>query len=639
MKRIFLSVFTFFILLFGFNAHVVGMEESSQNKPILTSIPVFLGFSQEEVKKNSGKQNEYLGKLRSLASLLLVQEKLRKNVATISEVTDIMQDCLKDGSYYRTEFKYTDRPCRINQIPCGSEVVFADGDREREIFPDTFVLTTPEAKAAYLQAKNLLKVKNCSAFDRMERICNRQGLLTIEKTRNKLNSFIETLLSSENKELDALRKWLKHTCASEQRLEMIAEANSLLRQIIESHDPLFFERFPKTDMKEYYPIIKKNLDASGFIEIHLPSLYPLLGVNGKCIQFFEDCEDSDELPNFELYEEFRSVFIEPYTLANERLMQDKAIYAALYKELFSYFQDKTHKNRLELMKKYSKPLYLGEYLGANFPADPYTVVHEPQNLSSSSTDDTNEWIDDAKKGQIKNKKKAQAQQQQKQQKKKAAEKKGKEKRVQKLTVKAAPRRVDQKQQQKQQQVQKQNKAIIKYDERIMRWLDSAFLEQQNPNDRSILYHTFSFNEASRNFEADQFIIKYGVQVQRANRTHVHKMDTIYYMGGEIQYTRGERVGQRETVLFVICKDADGICYHRGFDRKEDSLFKEFETNEFEHHFPSLHDDQFCEKKSVNMKRNNVIKKDPVEGTFCIEIDDDENNGVTIVLYKPTFETN
>lgn len=610
---------------------VFGMEDTSEQKDLLlNNIPGLLGYSQKEVKNNKNKQSEYLKKLQLVASLTIIQEELRKKVGVISDTTNDMQESLKDF-FYRFGFVYTDRPCRVQQILCGSHIFFEDGNHESEIVPDTFVLTTADAKAAYLQAKNLLKIESLTASDRMEKILSKSGLASLDRTHNKLGLFIETLLAADNHELVALGKWLQHTRACEKQSKEVLSINTLLKEVALAHDPLFLRNTAGNQAaKTFGEKIEKEIEPIlGFVSSYLPAFKGLLGVSKSFIEFQESYTESDELPNFDRYEKLRSIFIKPYTLVNEKLQQSHTLYSVLQKELVSHLQDRTCKNRLELIKNYSRPLYPQSFVDSVFP----------EKLSSNNVvvnvDVTpDEWVGSAKKFESKRKNTDRSQQQQRN--KKVTQKKNQQKKSSNVqSAKKIEKEFDgEKEPQTSKNIIQQNSSPKKlpnviYDQRVLRWRDSAFLVEQNPDERSLLYHTMPF-------VVNQLNKLCGVRVKQANRTHPGREDTHYYMGGEIHYKKGERTGQKETVLFALCEDDSGIAYHVGWNPKEDSLFEVFATSEYDYKFPPSNYEPTFEKNTVVVNVNDEkFKAAYRESQFCYEVDD-AVNGVTIILFKPSF---
>lgn len=165
-----------------------------------------------------------------------------------------------------------------------------------------------------------------------------------------------------------------------------------------------------------------------------------------------------------------------------------------------------------------------------------------------------------------------------------------------------------------------------YDYRCLRWFfDEDFLKRNNFDNEKLLKHTFDF-------ACDYYIFNYGIPQDWHNETHPGQIDTAYYMGGEILYPDGSK----KTVLFACTKDPAGICYHRGIQQKESSLFAEFEKNKFEYDFPAYYFEPESQEQRVELQINNELySKTCFENQFYITIYD-KTNKVTLILFKPNF---
>ncbi len=99
---------------------------------------------------------------------------------------------------------------------------------------------------------------------------------------------------------------------------------------------------------------------------------------------------------------------------------------------------------------------------------------------------------------------------------------------------------------------------IKYDPRVT----CCFEEDSKWGD---LYHTFCPL-------ADKYIFRLGIKTDWHNRAYSGQVDDNYSLAGEIVHQNGTK----ETVVFTCCKDPKGVCYHRGYTKKNKSdLFMEY----------------------------------------------------------------
>lgn len=166
---------------------------------------------------------------------------------------------------------------------------------------------------------------------------------------------------------------------------------------------------------------------------------------------------------------------------------------------------------------------------------------------------------------------------------------------------------------------RQKEDLSDYSQRLLNWFKRAQFSRRT---RSMLYHTYSPL-------ADYFIEKYGPEVTQLNRT-TGLMDKAYYMSGQIDHKNGEI----ETVVFGICFGEDGLCYHRGFDKCQDSnLTKEFAASKYNFDFPDLSTEQVIKRKHFIRCSKDICKDTCVESESSIEIKDSKNH-VVITLFKP-----
>jgi len=162
-----------------------------------------------------------------------------------------------------------------------------------------------------------------------------------------------------------------------------------------------------------------------------------------------------------------------------------------------------------------------------------------------------------------------------------------------------------------------------YDDRCLSWFNPEFRENKNEND--LFYHSFPLG-------MDYLIKKYGRRQSWPNRTHPGQIDTMYYIGGELQLTDG----QKQMILFAITQDPRGTIYHRGLEFKNDNLFNEFASNKFEFDFPKDFEEPEYEVKNVICDLSNLENLTYKLNSFCITLKDTLNN-VNIVLFRSSFE--
>lgn len=599
MNNIFFQFTLCVILVLGSLTPALSMEESTLNKERKTYNPQFFG-SSHELSSKSPKLHEHLTNIRVEASLYL---ELYKHHSAILQYTHEMKDYLSSNHYYTSGFEYAD-----NTSPIQLSTTEKNSNQEKLPFIDTYTLTSPEGKAAFLQAKNLLKIKDLNFVD----ICDidlKSNPLKTQQFLTKTQSFIARLVSSQNSELCTIGKWLKFSLANKKRNRYY---NSLLQ----------FRNLciNKPDLPQCLePLLNK-------FAIVTELMFELTHI-ALC-----------NFNNYEAQKEFADHLANAFDSA-----ELNNTYLILRKELFSYFTNKKFKNRRDLVNKYGTPLFQCSDFKATFPSDLlskklFSNESEQTCLSHIGTkiEDKDEWILHVKKPKGKRKKNASIAKKKKTLKKTSE----KAKLIEPSTI--IDTKSDSKKKERLRKTNVRNSVLCNsnfdvtilepalYDSRVLKWFNEEIKEKKNYNNRSVLYHTFPF-------VADHFIFKYGITNERENRSHPGQKDTVYYMGGEIQYKKGKKAGQRETVLFTCSKDPRGICYHRGFNKKESSLFEEFESSEFKYQFPALHDEPMLEGKTITVDINDEIHKSNCrESYFCIEIDD-ERNGVMLVLYKSCFQ--
>lgn len=145
-----------------------------------------------------------------------------------------------------------------------------------------------------------------------------------------------------------------------------------------------------------------------------------------------------------------------------------------------------------------------------------------------------------------------------------------------------------------------------------------------------LYHTF-------HPLVDIFVFSYGIpkKVKRQGEEN-----TDYHMAGEIYH---KKTNKKEQVLFTCVRSRHGICYHRGFEKKNSSLFKEFGSEEFIFKLSDAdHGESDSKMRDMGFDKSSLRDIYPSteykENSLFIEIDDSRND-VQIILFKPRASWN
>lgn len=174
---------------------------------------------------------------------------------------------------------------------------------------------------------------------------------------------------------------------------------------------------------------------------------------------------------------------------------------------------------------------------------------------------------------------------------------------------------------------------LNYDSRIDRWFNPNTKDTEviNATRESIEYHCFTR-------KVDKYLIKFGVRTPWQNKSKVQRakdvfIDTNYSLGGTIECPWAAK----RAVVFSLCLDRMGVCYHRGFDVKEenelfdeyfqDNCWKVFHRDEF----PSLgQEEPMFEAVALSKGKDEVLSED----NLCVKIRDN-HLGMDIVLFKPS----
>lgn len=159
-------------------------------------------------------------------------------------------------------------------------------------------------------------------------------------------------------------------------------------------------------------------------------------------------------------------------------------------------------------------------------------------------------------------------------------------------------------------------SLKNYDRRCVDWFDPKFRKFKTP--RELLYHSFPLG-------MDYLIKQYGNSENWINQTNPAQIDIRYYIGGEIQHGNGDK----EVVVFTLTQDPTDIIYHRGIERNEPHLLRDFLESKLEFDFPSGFQQPNSELK--NIMGNSKILTYRIT-PYYITLKDILNN-VTIILFK------
>lgn len=172
------------------------------------------------------------------------------------------------------------------------------------------------------------------------------------------------------------------------------------------------------------------------------------------------------------------------------------------------------------------------------------------------------------------------------------------------------------------------KSSISYHQRVLNWFNKKFRALQNPDYKSVLYHTYEPL-------VSELVQQHGKKMEASNQTYPDQLDTVYYMKAEFRHDDGkiEPVTVHHTVNFR------GECYHRGFNRDE-NLFSPVEESSYQVNFPPLYDtdsSDYTVEKFENDSTDFYSTKEYKENKFCLRVKDSRNH-VEIILFKPLRES-
>lgn len=604
---------------------VYSYEEMQQRVGAESIFPKLFGYNKEQFS-NKEYLESYLTELKKFISLFPLQAKFSETIEAVLNAKRDERDALTN-TFFINSFEYTDKPCAVTLASDGCLVTFNDKQLGSIELPNKYMLTSSEGKAAYLQAKKLLKTNELNANERTTNIAKIDIHKTLEEHK-KWAPFITSLLESANPDLIVLGNWMKYIIAHEQCSKLTVDAVLLLKNFAAKLNPDLIPIYMKMNCIQkakhltsdfYITNINRYWDNSALIKKCLPNFYSLIEALQTII--YLGCNDAQQTPDAE-QSNFCYELLLPTFLAFQNMKPYyERLYTPLHDELTSYYKDKKRSFRNELMKKYSQQFFLDEQF-------PKKLFKQEQPLLDN-TPDLFEKLSLAE-----SKKKNPPTQQ---------KKKSKNSRKKTYNQRQTSTYLNQSNNMSQEEPEEPERYTsdvinisntnsnpaplekIIYHPRILEWSNKDYSDATtNSEIESLLYHKYKF-------VVDEYNWRYGIKQERQNKTYPNQMDIVSYLGGEICYPDG----RKKTVLFVCCKNQQGICYHRGYQKKDETLFKEFETSEFEYNFPKL---SVASQEKKSPKEKNNLMNDPIENQFCVYIEDKINNDakIKLVLFKPAY---
>lgn len=612
-------------------------EINAQNLPQLLHVDIAIQKGKED----------YLRDLQVLASMLVVTEHLAD---ILQKVTEADSQALATAHKLHSikGFAYEDKPSIIEDTPQGC-VVISQETGERTLLGDVYAVTSPNAKAAILQAQTFFKdeeEKITKQFRNFEPQKQFNYKLSLLKNLSR-SQFISTLAHSSHPELLLISSWFQNMIAQDERSVYLSEAFNIFKILVymKAHLPLEQWKSVRIDTNAF-PILKQTTEdgqiipvieewlkrpkLDSFITTYIPHFCNLMETFGQAINEADLLNPTDMTPGSEYIDYKRDLRLNALlqhmlTTINANKDNYKRLYALLYSTLTNYFKDKKNPHRIKWRKQYETAILNSEDVQNPLPVSIFAEKAQQKAVSEGE-----EWVAGAKKFAAAGKKAEQQRKQAAQQKQKLQRQQQRQKQVQQLPEEGEGKEpvpeyleaeIVEPLSLELLEHPTQQPNIHKYDNRCLRWFfDRDFLADKKPP--QILYHTFDL-------AADHIIFENGIQQQHEKRSG--QSDTSYLMGGEVHYPHGRKI----TVLFACTKDPKGICYHRGF-QKTDNLFAEFQESKFNYDFPAEFQRTPSETKKVAFEFGpELYSTTYLENPFYYEIHDKRNH-VTLILFKPTF---
>ena len=574
----------------------------------LKTISESLGFSELKTKQQI---ESYSNNINLLANILLLTNELSNDFDIIK-----MHNKAALESQHKLHpikaFLYNDNFYKINDIDKGC--IAYDQSDLRILFPDAYIILSPEAKSAVMQAAPFIEKLNDS-----------KNFILNNDSGRRLYSFINHLEKSNNNELLLIAKWCKNYIAEHQRSIALRQPATILINLIKfmmqngntTNSPmaLFIPNIISNGKTE--DIFKSwSNDLYPFITTNLPHVIDILKTLEYTLEKTNMMNEKAEILNCHDGAVVQSLLEKVTESVHENKENYQQLYGRLVQELQRFLQDKKCKFRLELIKNYNKVILP---LAAQSSSLPTTIFVKQEIVTRDYDDYDNDWLSSVKQFEYANKQIEKQQQKAIQQREAARNQKRKIRNKQK----EKERENEIKEEDKQSQSIKHH-----YDYRVLRWFfDEDFIVRNNFDSDKLLKHTFDF-------ACDGYIFTYGIRQDWLNKTNPGQIDDVYYMGGEIIYP----TGKKETVLFACCKDPAGTCYHRGIEKKPSELFDEFKGSKFNYDYPSYYEPKPEEHSVEYVIDDTLYSKECIENNFYVSIKDNRNK-VTLILFKPTFNKN
>lgn len=583
-------------------------------------LPALLGDTHKPITSRQDKES-YLGKLHLMRNMLIVMEEYSKHLEDVAH---------HDSEALATEhplhsiqgFFYGDKQKRIDDNNDGCIVL--NESQQKAVFPTAYFLNSAEAKAAAMQAKNIIRWYNTS----------KELKNNLSSEHKALEQFSSTLDASDNEELTIISQWMKNHIHQGNRSLNLAKIVPLMDIIVFMNAKIPFDQMNLVTTDKDFVYNLRNIVANGrtrsvvedwlgalnpLVQTHMPHALDIFDITEFAIREGHVIDQQLEYMDYQQNLTFNTKLKNLLTSLQANKQNYQYLHDRLVAEQNRFFTDKKCGYRRDLLKKYSTTVLLTDKNMAALPSSVFAQKSQQQHTDPLFL----------AQAFVKSQKKVEQLRASKKQIKKAMRLMGQQEKFEKEEFLVHETSVPMLHHTLAQNTyQTTTPDLGQYDDRCLRWFDKDFLQKNSFSREQIEKHTFAF-------ACDHYIFKYGIPQDWPNRTNEGQIDTCYYMGGEIIHLDG----QKQTVLFACCKDPKGICYHRGIQSKESTLFAEFETAKFEYDYPAYYHELEPEKKLVTSTINNSLySKTCYENQFYISIFD-EKNKVTYILFKPNFQNN